>query len=643
MPEGLSPASLGSLVGDHLRGLPARDVDLFRLRLERYWDDLVDGLRGPFGEARLPDIVPDLVALLAEHHRRRPEALRLLDLERGLRPDGFQEPREIGYVCYVDRFAGRLPDVLEHLDLLDELGVRYLHLMPLLRGREGDDDGGYAVADYRSVDPALGTIDDLEAVATALRERGISLCIDLVINHCAAEHAWARAAAAGDDEASAMFWIFPDRELPDAYERTLPWVFPATAPGNFTQLPDGRWVWTTFHAYQWDLNWSNPQVLLEFVDIMLSLAARGVEVFRLDAVAFMWKRLGTDCQGQPEVHDLVAALRACARIVAPAVRFKAEAIVGPDQLAAYLGTGRLSGKVADLAYHNTLMVQTWSALATGDARLMSHVLRRVPPKPPTTAWATYVRCHDDIGWAITDQDAAAVGWDAAAHRAFLADFYAGRFVGSWAIGEDYQTDEATGDRRTSGSLASLAGLETAVGADDPAAIDLAIRRILLAHAVIMGWDGMPLIYMGDEIGLRNDYGYREDPAHASDSRWLHRPRMDWVAAERRHQPTTLEGRIFGGLRAIIDARRSSPELHAAIPVDVVEVGDARVFAFVRRHPIGTLLALHNVSAEPVRMDPDVVLRSGVEGAVDRLRPARRLAGRPFVLDPYDSAWLAAPI
>ena len=586
-------------------------------------------------------IVPDLVALMADHHRDRPEALRLLDLRRSLRPDTFQDQAEIGYVCYADRFGEDLPGVLEHLDLLDELGVRYLHLMPLLRGREGDDDGGYAVADYRAVDPALGTIDDLEAVATALRARGISLCIDLVLNHCAAEHTWARAAAAGDEAASSMFWIFPDRQLPDAYERMLPWVFPATAPGNFTQLADGRWVWTTFHPYQWDLNWSNPRVFMEFLDIMLTLAARGVEVFRLDAVAFMWKRMGTDCQGQPEVHDLVAALRACARIVAPSILFKAEAIVGPDALAAYLGTGRRYGKVSDLAYHNTLMVQTWSALATADARLMTHVLQRVPAKPRTTAWATYIRCHDDIGWAITDADAAAVGWDAAAHRAFLADFYAGRFAGSWSVGEDYQTDLATGDRRTSGSLASLAGLETALAADDRTAIDLAIRRILLMHTVIMGWDGIPLVYMGDEIGLRNDHGYRDVPEHASDSRWLHRPRMDWAAAARRHHAATLEGRIFGGLRAIIEARRASPELHAAVPLEVVESDDQRVFAFVRRHPVGPLLALHNLSAESVAIDPRIV-RDVVGGTVvDRLQPTVAADPDRLTLAAYGSAWLVA--
>jgi amylosucrase len=271
-------------------------------------------------------------------------------------------------------------------------------------------------------------MDDLERLAGLARRRGISLCVDLVLNHCAAEHEWAQRARAGDPACQAMCWMFPDRTMPDAYERTLPEVFPDLAPGSFTYLPDtGLWVWTTFNTFQWDLNWSNPVVVCELLDVLLHLANRGVEVLRLDAVAFMWKRLGSSCQNQPEVHELLQALRACERVVAPAVAFKAEAIVSPAELPAYLGVGRHHGKVSDLAYHNSLMVQFWSALAARDARLAARALGSLPPKPPTTAWATYVRCHDDIGWAVLDEDATAVGWSGPAHRRFLADFYAGSF------------------------------------------------------------------------------------------------------------------------------------------------------------------------------------------------------------------------
>ncbi len=308
---------------------------------------------------------------------------------------------------------GDLKGVAKHLDHLEELGVTYLHLMPLLEPREGDNDGGYAVQDYRAVRPDLGTTDDLRDLATTLRGQGVSLVVDLVLNHVAREHDWAVRARAGGPESSTYrdyFHVFPDRDLPDQYERTLPEVFPDFAPGSFTFDDDlDGWVWTTFNEWQWDLNWANPAVLAEFAEIILWLANLGVEVFRLDAIAFLWKRMGTSCQNQPEVHALTQALHALTRMAAPAVAFKAEAIVGPRDLVQYLGTGRHAGRVSDLAYHNSLMVQTWSMLATGNTILARHALGALPATPSTGTWITYTRCHDDIGWAIDDSDAHAAG------------------------------------------------------------------------------------------------------------------------------------------------------------------------------------------------------------------------------------------
>jgi amylosucrase len=582
-----------------------------------------------------------LVELMADRYRERPPDLVSLDLERTIRPDWFQEPSMIGYVCYADRFGGTLAGVAEHLDYLSELDIRYLHLMPLLRSRPGETDGGYAVADYRAVEPALGSMDDLERLCDRLRERGMSLCIDLVLNHTAAEHQWAVSAAAGDADAAAMYYVYPDRTEPDRWERTLPEAFPETAPGNFTRLPDGRWVWTTFNAFQWDLNWSNPTVFLEMLDVLLALAARGVEAFRLDAVAFMWKRMGTNCQNQPEVHDLLQALRACARIVAPAIIFKAEAIVGPGDLTRYLGEGRHHGRVSDMAYHNSLMVQFWSALATRDARLATQVLGALPRKPSNTAWATYIRCHDDIGWAIMNEAAEAVGWDGPSHRSFLSRFYAGRFPGSFARGAVFQYVPSTGDSRISGTFASLAGLEAALEAHDPELVDEAIERIYLGHALILAWDGLPLLYMGDELGMRNDYGYIAEPDHRGDNRWLHRPRMDWAVARRRLRRGTVEARIHRDLRHLIAVRQAAPQLHASVPLDVVDPGIASVFAFRRDHPIGSLVAISNVADEPVTVAADLLPPSPTGRVVDLLDRSAHPAEAPIQIPARGVRWLVS--
>lgn len=438
--------------------LNAFDSRLFELRLERSRRDLFDMLERLYG--RHPGY-SGFRARLEETMRsawsKRPSDLKWLDMKRDLEPDWFQRPDMVGYVFYIDRFAGDLEGVLSKLDYLEEIGANYVHFMPCLKPRTGDSDGGYSVMDYRAINPAFGTMKDFEKVAKALRDRGISLCIDVVLNHTAREHAWAKAARNGDEVKQDYYLLFDDRTQPDAYEKTLLEIFPDTAPGSFTYDEAlNKWVWTTFNTHQWDLNWANPQVFLEIVDVMFYLANKGVDVLRLDAVAFMWKRMGTRCQSEPEVHMILQALRAACHIVCPAVIHLEEAIVGPQEMLPYLGRGVHDGKEGNLAYHNSLMVQYWSALAARDTALMTHVLRtHFPPVLRNATYSTYIRCHDDIGWAITEDDAEAVGVTGPGHRAFLSDFYEGVFPGSFSRGRLFGVNPETGDKRISGSFASL--------------------------------------------------------------------------------------------------------------------------------------------------------------------------------------------
>ncbi len=618
---------LGQLEAYHQADLQAR--------VERYLNDLQSGLQVVYPQAEA--VAQRVAQVIGQNLAQRPAELLALDLRRVHTPDWFQQPHMHGYIAYADRFAGNLKGVAEHIPYLKELGIRYLHLMPLLLPREGENDGGYAVADYRRVRPDLGRMDDLEALCTQLRQEDISLCLDLVLNHVAREHPWAEAARKGDPHYRGYFYIFPDRTLPDAFERSLPEVFPDFAPGNFTWDDELKgWVWTTFHSWQWDVNWSNPEVFLEYLDLILWLANKGVEVFRLDAIAFIWKRMGTSCQNQPEVHALTQALRAAVRMAAPAVAFKAEAIVAPEDLMAYLGTGAHYGKVSDLAYHNTLMVQIWSSLASRDTRLFTQALRRFPQKPPSTAWATYLRCHDDIGWAISDTDAAAVGLSGPAHRQFLSEFYKGDFPGSFARGMHFQENPATSDRRTSGSTASLAGLETALASGNPRLIHLALERILLAHAVFIGYgEGIPLIYMGDELGLLNDYDYVQDPAHKDDNRWLHRPKMDWAKAEKRQQEGTLEHRLFHGIKRLLEARARTPQLHAAFPTEALWQSNPHLLVLKRAHPMGTLVQVYNFSEQDQPLPWETLRTEGIVQPYDRIE--ENIA--PAYLRPYARLWL----
>jgi amylosucrase len=589
------------------------EADAFLTRLEQLSFDILEPLGQVYRGVTDPEkLACDLVLDALHATAVRPVPLRLLDRRREIDPAWFQRSRMIGYVCYTDRFAGTLAGVRQHLDYLAEIGVTYLHLMPLLRPRDGENDGGYAVADYDETDPRIGTMADLQDLAGDLHERGMVLCVDLVVNHTAKEHPWARRALAGEPGYREMYLVYPDRTEPDRYERTLPEVFPDLAPGSFTEVSGLGWVWTTFHDYQWDLNYANPAVFRAMLGTMFALANRGIDVLRVDAAPFLWKRIGTDCQNQPEAHALLRAFRALTRLAAPGLVLKAEAIVSPEMLVPYLGGHDRFRPECDLAYDNQLMVMLWSTLATRDVRLAEAALSRRRPAPGPTSWVTYVRCHDDIGWAVSDADADAVGLDGSAHRRFLSDFYGSGFPGSFARGALFQDNPATGDSRVSGMAASLCGIEAALEGGDPGALAAAIRRLESMYAVVFSFGGIPLIYMGDELALRSDASWAGEPAHEQDNRWMHRPQMNWHAAARRQDPGSLEGRVFAAIRGLSEARRSLLALRSGGSTELLPVENRSVLAYRRAHPrSASFLALTNFSDVTQAVDAGIIARAGL--------------------------------
>lgn len=622
----------------------AQIKDIFDLRLARSAGDLWPMLEKLYGtDPGYSDMCKSLREDMRQAWKSRPADLKNLDLERDLEPDWFQRPDMVGYVFYIDRFAGDLKSVHDKLDYLESLGVNYVHLMPCLRPRPGDSDGGYSVMDYRRINPTLGSMKDLSELAKAMRKRKMSLCIDMVLSHTAKEHEWAVKARKGDASHQDMYLFFDDEATPRAYEKTLIEIFPDNAPGSFTYYEDiDKWVWTTFNEHQWDLNWANPRVFLEIAKVMLFLANKGVDVLRLDAVAFMWKRMGTRCQSEPEVHIILRALRAVTRVCAASVLHLEEAIVGPAEMLTYFGRGEHDGREGNLAYHNNLMVQYWGALATRDTGLMSHVLRTHFPENLTNAtYATYIRCHDDIGWAITDEDAGALGFSGAAHRAYLSDFYEGSFYGSFARGALFQENEATGDKRISGTFASLAGLEKAKADGDEVEIDLAVQRILLGNALIASYGGVPLIYMGDEIGMTNDNAFAATPEHAHDTRWMHRPFMDWKRVTAvQTDPDLPERRIFDGTRHILSRRKATYHLHGGHACRIREAGNPAIFAFSRIAPAGVLLCLFNFTPIWQHLSGHWLREQGItyfhDGLSDR---TIELADDTLGLPPYGRVWL----
>ena len=606
-----------------IQRLGTRFPALFRLYIELY------GSRYDFFYH-----LEDLLASLAQAWFERPTDLRELDHAREANPLWYQSNQLLGGVCYVDLFAGDLEGIRSKIPYFQELGLNYLHLMPLFKVPESENDGGYAVSSYREIHPPLGTMEQLASLSRDLRAAGISLVIDLVFNHTSNEHLWAKRAQAGDPDFEDFYFIFPDRAMPDAYERSLREIFPDEHAGAFTYFPEARsgaggWVWTTFHSYQWDLNYSNPAVFNRMTEEMLFLANQGVEVIRLDAVAFIWKQLGTSCENLPGAHTLIRAFNAVARIASPALLFKSEAIVHPDDVIKYIDP-----QECQLSYNPLLMALLWNSLATRKVRLLSQALTTHFKIHPQTAWVNYVRCHDDIGWTFSDEAAALLGVNGNDHRRFLNEFYRGRFPGSFARGLPFQENPKTGDCRISGTCASLAGLEKALSEEGPAEVELAIRRILLIHGLILLIGGIPLIYLGDEIGMLNDYSYRNDPDKARDSRWVHRQRADWDRYKKRKSTELVEGRVFKGLQKLITLRQEH-KIFFGGHLELLQTENEHVLGFVRLQEGKRVFLFANFSE-----DQQVVSSEVLE--MQALQLAQRLYGQGqlspsgnLTLLPYD--------
>ncbi len=581
-----------------------------------------------------------LVALLqgvAAAAAARPEDLRALDRARSAAPGWFQTQGMIGYSTYVDRFADDLRGVAARVPYLQSLGVRYLHLLPFQAARQGDNDGGFAVRDYDAVEPTLGSAADLDALTARLRAADISLCADLVLNHTADDHAWALAARSGDACYRAFYHVFPDRELPDRHARTLREVFPLTAPGNFTHVDGLGWVWTTFYPYQWDLDWSNPDVFCAMALTLLRMANRGIEILRLDSAAYLWKREGTDSRNQPETHAILQMLRALVALAAPAVLLKAEAIVPSRELPPYFGDGAAAGRECHLAYHSTLMAATWAALAEQRGDILTHVVGQTPALPQHCAWVNYVRCHDDIGWQVLATEAAGYDPPAPFSLARIARFYAGEEPGSYARGRNFQHLSAGVAYGSNGMAAALAGIDAALANADAPALRLAERRLLLLYGIAMAAAGMPLIYMGDELALGNDVAFADDPGHTAEGRWLQRPRMDWMLAASAESETggaadaTVASRVLAGLRRLITVRRATPALAADVPMRAIKADSRALFSLARGDDF---VALFNLGATPVA----VPALPGCAGRSAHDLLADTTATWPTTLAPYDMRW-----
>jgi glycosidase len=578
----------------------------------------------------------DLLIRIVNSWIERSAELKQLDADRENNPYWYQSNQMLGGVCYTDLFAGNLKILRSKIPYFKELGLTYLHIMPPFKVPEKENDGGYAVSSYREVNPAIGTIQDLANLADDLRNEGISLALDFIFNHTSDEHSWALRARNGDPTYQAYYHIYPDRQMPDAYEANLREIFPEEHPGAFTFIEEiDSWVWTTFHTYQWDLNYANPVVFNNMIDEMLFLANLGVEILRLDAVAFTWKELGTSCENLPEAHTLIQAFNAAARIAAPALLFKSEAIVHPDQVIKYIHIGE-----CQFSYNPLQMALLWNSLATRKVRLLSQALRQRNKIPDGCAWINYLRVHDDIGWTFSDEDAARLNINAYDHRQFLNKFYTGKFPGSFARGVSFQENSITGDARISGTAASLAGLEKALNEETDNEVEIAVRRILLLHGITLTTNGIPLIYLGDEVGMQNNYSYLSDPSKAQDSRWVHRSTTDWAKMDRRFNAKSLEGRIYLQLKQLIKLRQENIAF-SGNNLEVIDTDNDHVLGYIRQNEGQRVLVFANFTEEEQTLPGNLLRLHSLGKKFENLINGESLPLDDLILEPYRFLCLVA--
>lgn len=502
-----------------------------------------------------------------------------------------------GMSLYVDRFCGSISDLTNKLDYFEKLGVNLLHLMPIFESPEDASDGGYAVSNFRKVDKRFGSLSDLQELEDEMRKRNMYLMLDIVLNHTSDQHEWAIQAKQGDKNRQAYYYFFDDRTEPDEYEKSMPEIFPEAAPGNFTFIKEcNKWVMTVFHNYQWDLNYTNPQVFVEMLDTIFFYANLGVDILRIDAPAFIWKEKGTNCQNLLQAHTLLQLIKSCVKVVAPGVALLGEAIVAPHEIMKYFGTGDREAKECDYAYNATQMALQWDALATGDTRVMMAAQHELLKKPFGTSWITYTRCHDDIGLGYDDDMIGAAGFNPYAHRKFLKDYFSGNYYDSPAKGGLFSVNEKTGDARISGSLASLCGLETALNKNDAVAIDTAIKKILLMQAMSFFISGTPMIFYGDESGHINDYSYLADEGKNYDNRWMHRPVIDWNKNANVDKPGTIEHIVFSSTQQLLQLRKSLPVIADKKNLTWLKPHNIHIAGFLRAWDNDRVYCLFNFSS-----------------------------------------------
>lgn len=608
-----------------------KEQDAYTRRFEKHRKELEWLYTELYGEDS--PFFQELCREMRTSYEMREEELKKQDQEREGHPDWYKDRHMTGMMLYTEQFAGTLQGVLEHLDYIRDCHVNYLHLMPLFASPKRKSDGGYAVADFRKIRSDLGTMEDLETLARACHQQGISLCLDFVMNHTSDEHEWAEHAKKLEKDYMDCYFFYDSYDIPEQFEQSMPQVFPTTAPGNFTWFPEFQnYVMTTFHSYQWDLNYRNPRVFNAMAGHLLYLANRGVDVFRLDAVPYIWKTLGTSCRNLPQVHTILRLFHMICEVVCPGVVLLGEVVMEPDRVSPYFGSS--ARPECQMLYNVTTMCTLWNTVATKDTRLLRRQLEQMSGLAEHALFLNYLRCHDDIRWGLDYGYLEELGMQQMPHKQFLNDYFTGEVSGSWAEGERYNEDPDRGDARICGTTASLCGLERSLYKHDSRRLKQALDLDIMLHAFLFTQSGIPILYSGDELGQINDYSYKEDPEKAEDARYVHRPAFSWAAAEKRKESGSVCEILFKRLKSLEEWRGMYEVFDYDAKISLMETGEQSILGIMREKNGQKLIALFNFSEE----ERTAWIDGGLAPYMD-LELQVRIVPRGIKLKGYSFQWL----
>ncbi len=512
------------------------------------------------------------------------------------------------YSLYVDLFNKDIRGLIEKLDYLETLGITCIWLLPILESPM--KDAGFDISDYTNIRDSLTGGDDqiFDGFLLEAHKRGMRVIFDIALNHCSNEHPWFKEAVANKNSPKRDYFIWSDSE--EKYKEARI-IFKGLCKSNWEwEENTSQYFFHRFFAIQPDLNYHNPKVLLEMTKTLVNWKLRGLDGFRADAIPYIWKEEGTNCENLPKTHTVVQFFRAALDFIEPDTLLLAEACQPPKKVVEYFG----DGDECNAAYHFPVMPRIYRSLAEqSDEAVRMALSPDFTPQdiPDNCQWMMFLRCHDELTLEMVTPE----------ERKKIFDFYVKDPLWNFREGEGISARLATLFEENS-------------------------DRIKLAYSIMFSLLGTPIIFYGDEFAKTNDtafYSEQVELTKIKDSRYLVRGRIDWDEVEKRLEDETLASQIYSFMQKIISVRKAHPVLGRG-QLEFLDAKDPsgknlkevlsyrRAFIDGKENPV---TIIQNLSNQVQIITPPV----DIEMAKDLLGTDIQIKDNNIVLTPYEFLWI----